>query len=143
MTRKHERCWTRGGAQEGMALIAALFMIIVVATLGVFALRIGANQQQTANLELLNYRAAAAAASGLEYGSNRAFNGICAANPPLAVSNFTVTVVCNPPTVHVITGVNYSVYYLSATAVQGVYGTPDFVQRTLTRRVTNIPPGTW
>jgi MSHA biogenesis protein MshP len=126
-----------------MALIAALFMIIVVAALGVFALRIGANEQQTANLELLTFRAAAAAESGLEYGSNRAFNGSCAANTALAVSNIAVTVVCNPPTTHVINGVTYSVYTLRATAVAGVYGTPDFVQRTLTRRVTNIPPGVW
>lgn len=135
---------TRVGRRErGMALIAALFMIIVIAALGTFALRINANQQQTASLELLTLRAAAAAESGLEFGSNRAFNGNCAASTVLAISNFTVTVICTPPTTHDISGNTYSIYDLRATAVHGTYGTPDFVQRTLARRVTNIPPGVW
>lgn len=140
MSARYRMCAT---GQRGMALIAALFMIIVVAAFGAFALRIGSNQQQTANLELLTYRAAAAAYGGLEFGSNRAFNAICAPNTVLTVSNFTVTVTCAPPTDHVIGLATYQIYDLRATAIHGVYGTPDFVQRTMTRRVSNVPPGAW
>jgi hypothetical protein len=129
--------------QGGSALIVALFLIVVVAAFGVFALRIGVNQQQTANLGLLASRAAAAAFSGLEYGANRAFHNQCAALTllPVRIDDFTVTVVCSGPTNHAIGPGTYQVYDLSSTAVHGVYGTPDFVQRTRQRRVTNIPPG--
>ena len=130
-------------SQRGMALIAALFMIIVVAAFGAFALRIGANQQQTANLELLAHRAFAAANSGLEFGSSRAFTGACV-NADFILSNFTVTVTCTQ-TSHLIGGVPRQIYYLRAVVRHGAYGTPDFVQRTLDRRVSDIPPpvGIW
>jgi MSHA biogenesis protein MshP len=124
-----------------MALIAALFLTIVIAALGVFAMRIGTDQQQAATLSLLGFRASAAARSGLEFGSNRAFNGICGVDT-LVIGNFTVTVRCSV-TSHDLAGVSYSVHDLAATAAQGVYGSPDFVRRTLTRRVSNIPPGVW
>jgi len=133
--------------QGGSALIVALFLIVVVAAFGVFALRIGVNQQQTANLGLLASRGAAAAFSGLEYGANRAFNNQCAALTllPVRIDDFTVTVSCTGPTDHKmgLGLVTYHVYDLSSTAVHGVYGTPDFVQRTRARRVTDIPPGVW
>jgi hypothetical protein len=131
--------------QGGSALIAALFLIIVVAAFGVFALRIGVNQQQTASLGLLASRGSAAAFSGLEYGANRALNNQCVALTllPVKIDDFTVTVVCSGPTNHTIGLGTYQVYDLTSTAVHGVYGTPDFVQRTRLRRVTNIPPGAW
>lgn len=130
-------------AQRGMALVAALFMIIVVASFGAFALRIGANQQQTANLELLADRAFAAANSGLELGSRHASTGACV-NANFVLNNFTVTVTC-AQTPHLINGVPRQIYYLRAVARHGAYGTPDFIQRTLDRRVSDIPPpfGIW
>jgi MSHA biogenesis protein MshP len=137
----------RPTTQHGMALVAALFMVIVVAAFGAFALRIGSAQQQTASLELLEYRAYAAANSGLEVGSRRAAAGNCNPPAPFVVGSFTVTVTCiarwNQTWDYVVLGPNRQVYDLSAIARAGVYGTPDFVQRTLTRRVSNIATGTW
>jgi hypothetical protein len=131
--------------QSGSALMVALFLIIVVAAFGVFALRIGVNQQQTANLGLLTSRATAAALSGLEYGSNRAFNNQCVSNVtlPVRIDDFTVTVWCSGPTNHTIGLATYQLYDLTSAAVHGAYGAPDFVQRTRHRRVSNIPPGVW
>jgi len=131
--------------QGGSALIVALFLIIVVAAFGVFALRIGVNQQQTASLGLLASRGTAAALSGLEYGSNRVFNNQCAPSVtlPVGIDDFTVTVWCSGPTDHTIGLATYQVYDLTSRAVHGVYGTPDFVPRTRERRVSNIPPGVW
>ena len=136
---------TGNASQRGMALIAALFMVIVVAALGTFSLRIGSTQRHAATLALLTYRANAAANSGLEFGALRASQGVgvCALNnPPLAVAGFVVNVRCRSTT-HTVAGNTHSVFNLEATAVAGVYGRPEFVQRTLRRRVSNIPPGTW
>lgn len=133
--------------QRGSALIAALFLIVVLAALGVFAARIGADQQQTANLQLLQYRALAAANTGLEFWANRAFNNPaipCAAtnlnlNGFSGLNGFIVTVTC----VRIVSAAQ-AVYEVTAVASSGAYGSLDFVRRTLTRRMTNIsPPGTW
>ena len=144
----NDRCGIQAspGTQHGMAMIAALFMIIVVAAFGAFALRIGGNQQETAKLQLQGNRAFAAAFSGLEWASDRAFNGgNCLANAVIPYNGFTLTVTCTVTANHATSaGANFQVYDLRATAQSTAgYGSPDFVQRTLERRVGNIPPGVW
>jgi MSHA biogenesis protein MshP len=133
--------------QRGGALIVALFLVVVVAGLGAFAIRMGANQQQSANLELMEARVTAAAFSGLEYGSARAQGGFCIAGPvavalpgpPAGMRNITLTLACQQQTIFS----GYQVYDLTARAFSGTYGNPDFTQRILKRRVSNIPPGSW
>jgi hypothetical protein len=107
--------------------------------------QLGVNEVHGSSLQLLEVRAEAAATSGLEFASNRALGDNCpagvtavslAAAPEL--STFAVGVTCQ----RILSGAQ-RVYELSATATTGAYGTPDFVQRTLARRVTNIPPGIW
>jgi MSHA biogenesis protein MshP len=126
--------------QRGNALIAALFMIIVVASLGVFAMRIGSNQQQTANLSLLISRADAAAFSGLEYGARRTRDGLPCGALPL-INGFNVAVTCNLPVQHVVGGVLHNTYVLKsvATSATAAYGNPDYVSREMTRVVSDIP----
>jgi len=121
--------------------MAALFMIIVVAALGVFAVRLSANEQQTANLELLSSRADAMAYSGLEFGANRLAKvaGFCPTKTSFVTDGFTMTVECPAPSNHQIGGGNIHVYDLTATATHGNYGNPDFVQRSATRRVRSAP----
>ena len=136
--------------QRGSALIAALFLIVVLAALGAFAVRIGSDQLQTANLQLLQYRALAAANSGLEFWAYRASTNpgtLCIPPPaPLNFANirgldgFIVTVRC---TRIVVNGADV-VYEVTADASSGVYGSPDFVRRRLTRRMSTMPaPGVW
>jgi MSHA biogenesis protein MshP len=133
--------------QRGVVLIAALFMIIVLAGLGIFAVRLGAGQQQSVNLALLGVRAQAAADSGVELGANRALKGAgCAPLLPLtttvavtlteaALNGFNVSVVCSHSNQTVGT-VTYDVYKLSAFAQSGTYGTPAYVARTASRTVS-------
>ena len=124
-----------------MALIAALFMIIVVAALGVFATRLGSDQQQGANLALLTHRTVAAANSALEFMSYRVSSGVnCAAIPPaIQITTVNVTLSCVSTANHFVdAGAPRQVYDLTAIATHGVYGSPDFVKRTLTRRVGNV-----
>ena len=137
--------------QRGVALIVALFVIVVLAGLGLFAMRVGNGQQQSVNLDLLGARADAAAAAGIEYGANQAkLHANCAAAPPPlalvqgALKGFSVQVNCTSNTYIVDTTVigpplPYQVYALTATATLGVYGTPGYVSRQATKSVNNLP----
>jgi len=131
--------------QDGVALIVALFVIVVLAGLGLFAMRVGNGQQQSVNLDLLSARADAAAAAGIEFGANQALrHGSCALAPPplslnqAALKGFSVQVSCTANTYRV-NGVPYPVYAITATASRGVYGKPEYVSRQLSRTVNNIP----
>jgi MSHA biogenesis protein MshP len=136
--------------QRGVALIVALFVIIVLAGLGLFAMRVGIGQQQSVTLDLLGARADAAAAAGTEFGANQALrHATCAAAPPPlvlaqgALKGFSVQVSCTSNTYWVNpTGTGampYQVYAITATATLGVYGTPGFVSRSASKTVNNLP----
>jgi MSHA biogenesis protein MshP len=140
--------------QAGFSLVAAIFLIVVLAALGTFAVQVAMTQQQGANLELLEARAQAAAAAGIEYGANMALqrpSPVCTASKTLrltqgALAGFVVTVTCAATAPHQIysgtppTATSYTVYALGATATSGGYGRPDYVARTVTRNVTHAPP---
>lgn len=128
--------------ERGSALIAALFLIIVLAALGTFALRLGADQQQTASLQLLQDRATAAANSGLDYWTYRIANdpvkpSCTAPLPPTlnpagnpGLNGFTVFITCT----RIASGAAW-VYEITSEARSGAYGSPDFVRRQMTARV--------
>jgi len=128
--------------QRGFSLIAVIFMIVVLAALGAFAVNISLSQQQTGNLSLLEARAASAAQAGIEYEAYmvRAAPSNCATNTLTlsagALAGFRVTVTCIQGMHPVTAGTDYS-YALSASASTGVYGTPDFVSRTASLTVTS------
>ena len=134
-----------GRRQRGVALVIALFVIVVLAGLGLFAMRVGTGQQQSVNLDLLEARADAAAAAGIEFGANQAQrHGSCALAPPplslnqAALTGFSVQVWCTANT-YLVSSVLYPVYTITATATRGVYGTPEYVSRQLIRTVNNLP----
>ena len=145
----------RTGTQAGFSLVAAIFLIVVLAALGAFAVQVAMSQYQSATAELLQARAQAAAEAGIEYGANRTLPvaTICASTPSSntlnltqgALAGFVVTVTCTP-TQHQIyspstsTWQTYTVYALAATASKGAYGQQDYVVRSVTRSVTNAPP---
>lgn len=118
---------------RGFSLVAALFLVVVVAALGVFAVRVGMAQQQTVNLALLGARALAAANSGIEYGAYRALTDSVCAPATLNMSEaglngFTVNVTCSD-TSHSESGGSVTVYRIEALATYGTYGQPDYVSR--------------
>ena len=147
-----ERRGCRGAGPRtagGFALIAAIFMILVLAALAAFAVRIGATQQQTSDFGMLNARAQAAADSGFEFGANQALtHGSCpgvAAPTTLVLTavglkGFTVVVTCIP-TNHQIGAAptTYHAYALTSVAQLGTYGTSGYVARTVVRTVTDAP----
>lgn len=130
----------RRDRQAGFSLVAAVFLIVVLAALGAFVVQIAMTQYQGANMQLLEARAQAAAQTGIEYGANRALRASVCANRTLtlnggALTGFVVTVTCTSTTHPIGT-----VYALTAVATRGSYGTPDYVARTATRNVTTAPP---
>lgn len=135
--------------QSGFSLVAAVFLIVVLAALGTFAVQIAMTQYQTANVELLEARAQAAAQAGIEYGAYLALQipATCpATTPPMnltqgALTGYVVTVTCRATSHQVGTPATTKwVYTLSATASYGTYGKPDYVVRSITRNVTDAPP---
>lgn len=130
--------------QRGFSLVAALFLIVVLAMLGAFAIKISAGQQQTVNLALLGARALSAANAGIEWGAYEAVrNDACAASSTVnlneaALSGFVVSVGCTR-TAHIEQNLTMQVYDITASAHFGTYGQPDYVLRNVRARFTNVP----
>jgi MSHA biogenesis protein MshP len=123
-------------AQRGSALIVAIFVLVVLAALGAFAVRANMAQQHSADLELQQLRARAALDAGVEYAAARllvsAANncGTLAPLPNVAGSGFAVTFPA--PCTHVqynVNGVTVTVYTVNVRTSRGAYGTPEFVFR--------------
>jgi MSHA biogenesis protein MshP len=138
--------------QNGFSLVAAVFLIVVLAALGTFAVQVAMSQYQSGNVHLLERRAQAAADAGVGYAASLALSpaGTCRPNRTLrltqaTLAGFVIKLTC-VRTTHQIQSLTppsprtYYAYALSSTALYGTYGQPDYVARTVTRTVTNAPP---
>ncbi len=123
---------------RGFSLISAIFLLVVIAALGTFAVTLSTTQQQSAALDVLGSRAYQAARAGVEWG---AYQILINSNPcpsqvltglPNTLSGFTVTVNCTSFPSYNEAGNTVNMYQLSSTASQGTPGTPNYVERNLT-----------
>lgn len=139
-----------GKHQGGFALVIAIFIVVVLALIGIMMVTIGGVQRATAAAATQGTRAYYAARSGIEWGVFKALtSGNCAAatgNFPLAVpglNGFTVTVQCTSTAHRERAAPDYNVYVITSTAVSGTFGTTaDYVSRQLQVTVTDAPaPG--
>jgi MSHA biogenesis protein MshP len=133
-----------GGTERGFSLVAAMFLLVVLAGLAVFAVRIGTLQGQGVTEGLRAAQAFQAARSGVEWAAYRALNGGVCASATLGLSEggtagFTVSVSCSvslhtegtsPP-------VQVSVWVFDVRAEAGVFGGPDYVSRRLQAKITD------
>lgn len=136
--------------QRGFSLVTAIFLLVVIAALGAFAVTISTTQQQSAALDVLGTRAYHAARAGIDWGAYRiiiggsggAFAVACqggGAIPqpgalPGAMAGFTVTVGCvatsHDEGARTVAGGNpVWIYNLTSTATQGTVATPNYVER--------------
>lgn len=144
--------------QRGFSLVSAIFLLVVIAALGAFALTLSSTQQQSAALDVLGSRAYQASRAGIEWAAyqvtqNSAVAGgfaqNCLAVSPGAsqvqaltglagtLSGFSVSVACGATAqsdVIAATGAvgTVTVYRIVSTAsgVAGaVPGSPDYVER--------------
>jgi MSHA biogenesis protein MshP len=124
---------------EGFALVAALFLIVVLAALGAFAVRVNMTQQQTGTLELLDARAQAAVNAGVQYAAARwsAPSANCTLPPPLNLpQGFVVTFSACTPEAYTVNAVPVTIFRIQGIVTNGVaYGRPDFVSRRIDVRI--------
>jgi MSHA biogenesis protein MshP len=128
-------------AERGFSLVAAIFLLVVLAGLGVFAVRINVLQQQTVTAGLRASQAFHAARSGVAWAAYRALNaGVCAsASLSLtegATAGFSVSVQCSQSS-HVEGTTTIRVFVFDVRAVAGAYGGPDYVSRRLQSKITD------
>jgi len=136
--------------QQGVALVTAIFLVVIVAGIGAVMLTIGQTQQQSVALSILGQRGMNAASSGLEWAIHRAIHSAAAGldcspgtvsfNPGAAIlSNYTVAIECSMQSFEEGT-TTYNVYMLTSRATMNAFGSSDFISRTLRATVcANCP----
>lgn len=134
--------------QGGFSLVSAIFLLVVIAALGTFAVTLSTTQQQSAALDVLGSRAYQASRAGIEWGAyqvlpNSAVPGGFAANCragatsqtvsplPDMLAGFNVNVQCSA-TAHSDAAATVTVYQLTSTATQGTVNTTLYVERQMT-----------
>ncbi len=127
--------------QRGLSLIPALFLLVVLAALGIVAVRLMGVQQQTVVLAMQSSRAYAAARAGVDWSAYQALvNGNCASSTltltEAGLAGFSVDTSCSATT-HTEGPNTVSVYVIDAFAWSGAYGTPDYVSRRIRSTVTD------
>lgn len=131
--------------QKGFSLVTAIFLLVVVATLGTYMVSIGTTQRQTSTLSVLGSRAVYAADSGMEWAiQNVLSNDACFSSPTTfslsggAASGYSISASCTV-TSHSEGADTYNVFRLTSTASRGSLGSPDFIQRSVRASVTAAP----
>lgn len=130
--------------ERGFSLISAVFLLVVIAALGTFAVTLSTTQQQSAALDIMGSRAYQAARTGVEWGVYQVLPGSAAAFAstcrtvgnnsqtisPLSgtLANYTVIVNC-VATSHTEAASTVWGYQLAASAAQGIQDMPDYVER--------------
>ena len=133
-------------SSKGFSLVSAIFLLVVIAALGTFAVTLSTTQQQSAALDVMGARAYQAARAGIEWGayqvlpaSAAVFATNCRAGTtsqgisplPNTLAGFNVNVECSASS-HVEDASTLWVYSLTSTATQGTAATPDYVERQMT-----------
>jgi MSHA biogenesis protein MshP len=130
--------------ERGFSLVSAIFLLVVLAGLGAYAVRIGTLQQQTVTAALRGAQALGAARAGVAWAAYRALapGGTCApATLTLtegAAAGFRVSVTCTQ-TSHVEGASTLRVFVLDVLAEAGAYGGPDYVSRRVQAKITDAP----
>jgi MSHA biogenesis protein MshP len=123
--------------QQGFTLVAALFLMVVVALLLVFLLRTGSENQWSSSLRIQEARAFQSANSGLEWAVHQLGSGACPASPTTLnlseadLNGFQVIVTCSSA-IYMENTDTVTMFEIEALAQRGIFGTsPDFVARKL------------
>jgi MSHA biogenesis protein MshP len=121
--------------QRGFSLVSAIFLLVVIAALGTFAITLSTTQQQSAALDVLGSRAYQASRAGIEWGAYQVLqNGGCPAATqvlaamPNTLANFSVRVDCSSVAASEASA-TVTIYQLTSTATLGTVATPDYVER--------------
>lgn len=132
-------------ARAGFSLVTAIFLLVVVATLGAYMATIGATQQQTSTLSILGARTLAAADSGIEWGIAQVLVAdACFASPSTfalsggAADGYAIRATCSETPI-TEGAVSFKVFGINVTASRGAVGSADYVARNMRATVTTAP----
>lgn len=119
--------------QRGFGLVAAMFLIIVIAGAIAAMWRMSATQSATSSLALQQARAYQAARAGLEWGIHQVMKReVCNSQfSPDGMDNFSVKVSCSVPLKVEEEGKALSFYNLESTAQYLAPGNSDYAYRKL------------
>lgn len=120
--------------QRGFGLVAALFLIVVIAGVIAAMARLAATQHATGSLAIQQARAYQAARAGIEWGIARAMTaGECASRSSLDLPAFKVQVECQQSASMDLPeeGRQVSFFTITATAEYSSPGSLDYVYRRL------------
>lgn len=127
----------------GFSLIAALFLLVVLAALVIYMANISVVQQTTLLYGVQGARASQAARSGIEWGIHRSIvDDACAASTNIghvAFTGFNIEVRCTRTT-HFEGSARIDTFDLLSIASSGTYGTLDYVRRQIRASVSVDPP---
>jgi MSHA biogenesis protein MshP len=124
--------------QKGFSLIAAIFLVTVVALLLLVLSRSIAVQDRSSFLSVMSNRAYFSARAGLEWAAVSALGGSCGVQS-LNIEGIAVITQCTATTGISEGGGTYNIYNLSVTASTGSKSTDTLVSRTLVGQVTDAP----
>ena len=143
-------CPRRSSSQQGFSLISAIFLLVVIAALGTFAVTLSTTQQQSDALDVLGARGYQAARAGIEWAAFNvtqspanapaAWSGCAQNTTPLGtlggnLSAFTVTVNCAAAS-YVEAASTIWIYDISAVAVTGGSpGSPGYIERVISAKM--------
>jgi len=127
--------------QSGFSLIPALFLLVVLATLGSVAVRLSAVEHQTVVLAMQSSRAYAAAQAGIDWSAYQALvNSSCGSTTlsltEAGLAGFAVDTSCTSSS-HTEGSATTTIYVLESFAYSGTYGMPDYVSRRIRATVTD------
>jgi MSHA biogenesis protein MshP len=124
--------------QQGFLLPAAIFILVILAGLGAYALNITSVQQSTSTQDVQGSRAYQAARAGVEWASYQVLApgtanlANCPASPiTLTIDSFTVVVSCTRSADYFEQDSDHTIamYDITSTASFGVVTTPNYIQR--------------
>lgn len=123
--------------QTGFAIVSSIFLIVVLAALGVVMVTLSAVEHGTMTQSLTATRVYYGAKAGLEWGIHRAIavNATCLASTsfPLTGPGFSgvsVTVTCSSP--------RAGVFHITSQASYGTYGSLEYSQRRIEATMANF-----
>ncbi len=127
------------GNPRGFAIVSAIFLLVVLTTLGAFMVTFSTAQHATSTQDVLGTRAAQAARAGIEWGNYKVLTPVaapaaaaCTINPLTLAGNlagFTVTVACTTSGPFMENGNSITIYNITSTASMGTPGSSTYVER--------------
>lgn len=120
--------------QRGFAIIAAIFLLVVLAALGAFMVTFSNTQHLTSAQDVQGSRAYWAARAGLEWGI-AGTTATCPASPTtLSVNSFSVVVTCALQT-YSESDATIRIFKLSSVASTGSIGSLGFIERSVSASI--------